>query len=72
MSAAEPTPPGMSPDDMLKMIESQHAMAQVLQGFKAAIVAEGWSEHNAEQAAITIYDNAVKVQLARMAAGLDE
>lgn len=41
--------------DPLAVIEGVNAVADLIDAFKAALIARGWSEHMAEMAAITAY-----------------
>jgi len=42
-------------DNVLALIEGTHAVADILEGFKAALIERGWSAANAEAAAVSIY-----------------
>lgn len=49
----------MNPDEILALIEANHQLVQGIDGIRTGLIAAGWSESGAEQAAIVIFNTLI-------------
>lgn len=55
-----------SAEDYLRYLESTNAMMNMIESLKSGLIERGWSEMGAEQAAIMLLDNSLKLSQAEV------